>query len=379
ETRDGTIWIGADDRLTAFHPGVEILDRAGPNIQLTGLALFNETIPWQEFIPNQKGNDRRSVLKDTSIVLGNGVRFHDFHFDRVSKWYGLPEHLSLAHNNNNLTFQYVGINIQSPKKVKYQYKLEGLDQNWSEVTHRSEVTYSILPPYKYTFKVKAMNGEGYWSKELNYSFIIRPPWWSTWWFRMISVTMSIALIALILYVWLQFKFRQKLKVELIRQKLDADLHDEIGSTLSSMAFSAELAKKKLNGTRQDIEVLLNNLVSNSRETTSLINETIWSLNPKNESIDKWKEHIKDFAFEILSSKEINCQFDSNDQVPAAFLDLERRRNIYLIYKEAIHNIAKHSKASQVHIRIDSLQDKLSIGISDNGIGLIPQNHMWEMG
>ena len=119
---------------------------------------------------------------------------HDFHFDDVSKWYGIPEHLSLAYNNNYLTFQFLGITIQSPKKVKYKYKLEGLDENWSALTNRTEAPYGNLPHGKYTFKVKAMNGDGYWSKEFNYSFTIRPPWWRTWWAYTLFALVSVGII-----------------------------------------------------------------------------------------------------------------------------------------------------------------------------------------
>src|SRR4026208_1483789 len=120
EAKDGTIWIGAGDRLTAFHPGEETPDTTAPNIQLTGLTLFNENIAWQ--------NSEKKI--DTSIVLGNGMLVHDFHFDSVSRWYGIPEHLSLAYNNNDLTFQFLGITTESPKKVNYKFRLEGLDKNW---------------------------------------------------------------------------------------------------------------------------------------------------------------------------------------------------------------------------------------------------------
>jgi hypothetical protein len=171
EAKDGTIWIGTEERLTAFHPGAETTDTIPPNIQLTGLALFNEKIPWQNL-------DKKT---DTTIILGNGMFVHDFHFDTLSKWYGLPQQLSLAYNNNYLSFHFVGITLQSPKKVKYQFVLEGLDKRWSALTDRTEAQYGNLPHGKYSFKVKAMNGDGYWSNELNYSFTIRPPWWHTWW------------------------------------------------------------------------------------------------------------------------------------------------------------------------------------------------------
>ncbi len=171
QTKDGTIWIGANDRLTAFHPKGDETDTLPPNIQLTSITLFNENIPWVN-LENKK---------DTNILLGNGMSVGDFEFDGITKWYGLPDNLSLAYNNNYLTFNFIGITQKQSKKVKYHYKLEGLDENWSALTNRTEAAYGNLPQGNYTFKVKVMNSEGFWSKPLEYTFTIRPPWWKTWW------------------------------------------------------------------------------------------------------------------------------------------------------------------------------------------------------
>jgi ligand-binding sensor domain-containing protein len=192
EAKDGNIWIGAGDRLTSFHPEGETEDTIAPNIQLTGVMLFNEGITWQNY--TSETLDGKFRVKDTSILLGNGATLQKFHFDGLSKWYGIPGNLSLAYNNNNLTLQYVGITIQSPKKVKYQYQLKGFDNNWSAITDRTEATYSNLPHGSYTFKVKAMNGDGYWSKEFAYPFTIRPPWWHTWWAYALFTIASLSLI-----------------------------------------------------------------------------------------------------------------------------------------------------------------------------------------
>jgi len=181
ETKDGSIWIGTADRLTVFHPGEETLDTIPPSIQLTGVALFSENIPWQSLLTGNSDSTGIYRPKDTNIVLGNGINVHDVYFDSVNKWYSIPQHLSLANDNNNIAFQFVGITTASPRKVKYQYKLEGQDDNWSALTGRSEATYGNLPHGNYTFRVKAMNGDGYWSNEYHYSFTIRPPWWHTWW------------------------------------------------------------------------------------------------------------------------------------------------------------------------------------------------------
>lgn len=173
EDTRGTIWIGANDRLTAFHAEGEESDSTPPNIQVTNVELFNENIAWANFENN----------RDTSFTLGNGVKVAGFDFDLVENWYGLPKNLSLAYTNNYLTFNFIGITQKQSKKVKYQYKLDGYDENWSALSSRTEAPYGNLPNGTYTFKVKAMNSEGYWSNEFNYPFTIRPPWTKTWWSR----------------------------------------------------------------------------------------------------------------------------------------------------------------------------------------------------
>jgi ligand-binding sensor domain-containing protein/serine phosphatase RsbU (regulator of sigma subunit) len=203
QDKKGTIWIGANDRLTAFHPEAEDADTIPPNVQLTNIELFNENISWMNF----------ERVKDTSLILGNGVKIADLHFDKISNWYNLPEKLSLAHNNNYLTFHYIGVTQKQSKKIKYQYKLDGFDENWSIQTSRTEVPYGNLPQGSYTFKVKAMNSEGYWSNEFSYPFTIRPPWFQTWWFRTV-LAVFILLLLYSLYRWRTAALREgKRKLE----------------------------------------------------------------------------------------------------------------------------------------------------------------------
>jgi ligand-binding sensor domain-containing protein/signal transduction histidine kinase len=178
----GTIWIGSTNRLTAIYPKNEVPDTVAPEIQLTNVQLFNKNIPWIQL------EDK----KDTSFVLENGLKVGNFRFTNVSAWYHLPENLSLAYNNNFMTFSYIG--ISQKQKIKYQYQLMGLDEKWSNLTDRTEVSYGNLKPGSYVFKVKAMNSEGRWSNEYQYKFTIRPPWWNTWWFYLLSGLAFIALI-----------------------------------------------------------------------------------------------------------------------------------------------------------------------------------------
>jgi ligand-binding sensor domain-containing protein/serine phosphatase RsbU (regulator of sigma subunit) len=215
EATDGAIWIGTNDRLTVYHPPSDnlsvraqsITDTTAPNIQLTSVELFNENIAWVNLCQTERS---RSQAKDTTLTLGNGVSVSDFEFDGLTKWYTLPDNLSLAYNNNYLTFNFIGITMMQPKKVKYQYILEGLDENWSAITNKTSAPYGNLPHGTYTFKVKAMNSEGYWSKALEYKFTIRPPFWQTWWFR------TLIGLLIISSIWYFIKSREK---KLVAEKI----------------------------------------------------------------------------------------------------------------------------------------------------------------
>ena len=231
---DGTIWIGTNDRLTAYHPavGAEDKDTIPPNIQLTGISLFNEPIAWINF----------ENKKDTSFVLGNGVSVGDFEFESVNKWFGVPKDLSLSYDNNYLTFNFIGITMDQPKSVKYQYKLEGVDENWSAITSRTEAPYGNLPNGSYVFKVKAMNCDGVWSDEYHYAFTIRPPYWKTWWFRtLIGGFIVLALFGI--YRWRTASLRKRQKqlentvmqrtMEVVEQKqLIEEKHKEITDSIN---------------------------------------------------------------------------------------------------------------------------------------------------
>lgn len=201
EDKSGNIWIGASNRLTVISPAAEIPDTVSPNIKLTQIRLFDENMPWL----------RIEASKDTSFVLENGVRVGNFKFSSVSRWYFLPEDLSLAHNNNFLTFNYTGISQKQTLKMKYQYQLEGLDLNWSTPTDQTEISFGNLRPGKYVFKVKGMSTEGVWSKEAKYPFTIRHPWWESWWFYLLII-LGVLLLLFSYIKWRELEHEQQRKL-----------------------------------------------------------------------------------------------------------------------------------------------------------------------
>ncbi|MFM7725323.1 MAG: adenylate/guanylate cyclase domain-containing protein, partial [Flavobacteriales bacterium] len=142
--------------------------------------------------------------------LSNVVRIKNLEIASLSRWYNVPQGLSLPYDNNNLTFRFLGITMHQPAKVKYHYKLVGFDENWSALTSQNTAPYGNLDAGTYTFLVKAMNSEGVWSEPLSYTFTIRPPWWNTWWAYIIYFIVFILTIsAFIRWRFKYLKARQK--------------------------------------------------------------------------------------------------------------------------------------------------------------------------
>ena len=210
----GRIWWGTDV-LTCYDPKGNIADTTAPLVNLTSVKLFGEEIAWANLNAVYTDSTGKEIIKGKTndTLLSNGILLKDIKFDGLTKWFNLPEHLSLPYNNNNLTFNFIGVHMQSRNHIKYQYKLEGIDPDWSSITNRTEAPYGNLPSGDYVFKIKAMNQSGVWSEPFEYKFIVRPPWWQTWWFR---VLVGLIIIGSIFYF---IKSREK-KLVAEKEKLE---------------------------------------------------------------------------------------------------------------------------------------------------------------
>ena len=198
---------------------------------------------------------------------------------------------------------------------------------------------------------------------------VKLPFSEEWWFYL-AIGIYIFLITIgAIYMLFLYNFRQRIKVEHIRNRIAADLHDEVGSTLSSIAISTKVAQKRLGNIAPDIEALLDTIKTDSEETINTIRDTVWAINPYNDSLEVLFERIRSFAFQILTAQDIALTFENQLPKSASLkISMEQRRNVFLLIKEAIHNIAKHSEASKAVIKITGTKESVFIHISDNGKG-----------
>jgi signal transduction histidine kinase len=164
---------------------------------------------------------------------------------------------------------------------------------------------------------------------------------------------------------LRENLHQQNKLLQIRDEIARDLHDEVGATLTGIATSAKVVQKKIDSQQPELKAVLGQMKNDSEEAIHTIRDTIWALNPDNDAPEKFLEKMKAVGFKLLTTH------DFENEVPVAQLpvfSMEQRRNIYLVYKEAIHNLAKHSGATHALVRIFQQSNALQIRISDDGQG-----------
>lgn len=169
---------------------------------------------------------------------------------------------------------------------------------------------------------------------------------------------------------LQENLLQRDKLLRIRDEIARDLHDEVGATLTSIAISTKLVQKKVGLHQADIEPILAQIKADSEDTIHSIRDTVWALNPDNDAPEKFLERLRTVAFQMLANQDISLTFDSSVVVVEALppFSMELRRNLYLVYKEVLHNIVKHAHASKVCIQIRHSEGYLQVTVSDNGQG-----------
>ncbi|MDZ4796333.1 MAG: two-component regulator propeller domain-containing protein [Bacteroidota bacterium] len=357
ESKENRLWVGTNAGVTIVNPAKELMDTIPPTIQITAIKLFNENIDWLEL--KQK--------EDSSFLLGNGIWVSNFNFTKLSNWYNLPIDLSLTHKNNFITFDFVGITMSQSQNVKYQYQLEGLDKNQSAVTKQPSASYGNLPPGTYTFKVKAMNSEGYWSNESKYTFSIRPPWWKTWWFRslaIIALSGFIFFIGRFIYVSQLRKQRialeKQLAVQYEHQRISSDLHDDIGSTLSSINIYAGLARKQTNK-----DVHLDAITQNISEVVNKLDDMVWSINPKYDSFTSMINRLQSYAKPICHAKGIRFEVVNDLPETEIRFSTDIKQGIYLTAKELVNNSIKHSGCKKIKVEFSRQQNMLHFSVIDD--------------
>ena len=324
--RGGKLYVAGTNFFISFHPDSLIETKTEPKVWLTDFQIFNQSF---------------------SHLL-------------------LQDKITLKYKENYFAFEFAAPDFAAGSNIQYSYMLEGLDKDWVEAGERNYVSYSNLEGGDYTFKVRVTNTPGSWSKEVaTMRMTIIPPYWKTAWFFVFCAL----LLALAVYAIYRYRINELLKRQNIRNKIAQDLHDNVGSTLSSISVYSQVARIYQQQKKEDdLDSTLEKISSTSSEMISELNDTVWAINPRNDNMQVILQRMDSLARPLLASQGMQFHFQHDKSIEAINLAMEKRKNFYLVFKEAVNNVLKYSGAKNLFITIRQKGKHIQMEIKDNGRG-----------
>ncbi|HTD99659.1 MAG TPA: two-component regulator propeller domain-containing protein [Mucilaginibacter sp.] len=292
--------------------------------------------------------------------------------------YKLPVSLSLPSDQSHISIKFQAIEFTDEKSIYYQYQLEGLDKTYSKPILNNFVDYPSLPPGRYSFWVRAVNGMGQYKDPAVFSFTITPTFVQSIGFKILLVLLFLSVgYSVYLYKIYQndrkAKYIEALKLEeqaAVRRQTAEDFHDDLGNKLTRINMLSELLDKKIDKNKNDEKVLIKQIRSSVAELYAGTKNILWALNPDNDNLYDVSALIIKFGCELFSETNISFKVaEENPENRKIRLPLGFGRNIILIGKELLHNILQHSNAKTVTIAIETTSyGYICITISDDGKG-----------
>ncbi|MDB5283111.1 MAG: histidine kinase [Bacteroidota bacterium] len=270
-----------------------------------------------------------------------------------------------------VNFTVSALQFSSPQTVRFQYKLQGLEEGWNN-SEDGEIKYTNLPWGKFKLLVRVTNPSGQYSPEkVLAQFVIATPFYASWWFTCLIIVD----IGAIIYAFYRYRINQILALQKVRNKIARDLHDDIGSTLGSISFFSEAAKQQMQQSNTDgAEKMLLRIGDTSREMIETMSDIVWSVNPQNDTVKHLTERMRVFADDLIASSEIQLHFESSPDIENLKLTMEQRKNIFLIFKETIYNSIKYSHCKNLYVELKKDHGGLQITIEDDGQGFDVNNY-----
>jgi signal transduction histidine kinase/ligand-binding sensor domain-containing protein len=281
--------------------------------------------------------------------------------------------LRLGPGRHHLEFRFAGLSFASPERVRFKYILEGLDSAWMENRAERAASYSSVPPGDYRFRVLACSGDGVWSEtEASLALVLPPHLWETRWFPTAALGVILLAVAGSVVWTLQIRHRRELRVleqqqalERERRRIAQDIHDDLGASLTRITM---LSQSALNNTASPhpSNNEASRIYATARAMTNAMDEIVWAINPRHDSLESVAAYFAEFVEEFLSPAGLRFRIDFPLALPPWTINAEIRHNLFLAFKEALNNAVKHSKASEVVVSLEVRKGSFVLSVQDNG-------------
>jgi signal transduction histidine kinase/ligand-binding sensor domain-containing protein len=275
-------------------------------------------------------------------------------------------------------FHYTGLSFIAPDEIQFQYRLDGWEKEWNNAGTKRAAEYNYLPPGNYRFRVRACNRDGVWDEnDASFAFTVAPHFWQTWWFYSLMSLLALAGVASVVWQVSRRRLRRRLEdaerqqsLERERTRIAKDIHDHLGANLTRISLLSQAAHGELENPSQAGKQL-ERIYDTSRELTRSMDEIVWAVNPQHDTLDSMASYLGNFAQDYLGSLGTRCRLEVPLQLPHWPISAEMRHNVFLAFKEALHNIVKHSGAQEVTVYLDLKPSGFSLIVRDNGRGFDP--------
>jgi ligand-binding sensor domain-containing protein/two-component sensor histidine kinase len=329
--RNGALWFGTQKGLSRFVPSATG-SPAPPPILITGVNFGDEAQPV-------------SALGEQDITL--------------------PD---LSANQSRLRVDFIGLSFAPGEVLRYQYKLEGTNSGWSEPGGQRAVNFANLAPGKYKFLVRAVNSDGALSPTpAAITFSILPPLWQRWWF----LALAASALGMMVYGLYRYRLARLLEMANMRTHIAADLHDDIGANLTKISFLSEAARQQLghyaDGDGEEGGPL-SSIARISRDSVASMSDIVWAINPQRDHLLDLTRRMRQHAEESFTPRDIELRFNAPSADEDLKLGADVRRDLLLIFKEAVNNAARHSRCSRVEVDFRIENSALTLRVADDGAG-----------
>ncbi len=289
-----------------------------------------------------------------------------------------PAKLEIPPGKQRFEFRYTGLSLVAPEKVRFKYRLDGLEPDWVEGGTQRTAYYSYLKPGDYLFRVIGCNNDGVWNEMgATLALKILPHFWQTWWFSIGAALAGAGLVGGAARYATRRRLRQKMErlerqraLERERARIAKDIHDDLGASLTRITLLSQSGRAELEDPHQAANDL-DQIYRTARELTRAMDEIVWAVDPQHDTLDSLITYLGKFAQDFLSVAGIRCRLDMPMQLPAWPLTAEVRHNLFLAFKEALHNVLKHASATTVRVSLTLTDSSFALLINDNGKGFDP--------
>lgn len=321
---------------------------------------------------NQSLNDlKKGQLYFDEIRIGNKL----IHSSLIPE--PINEDIPLAYNNNSLSFSFRAISYKQAATVYYKYKLVGFDTSWNPISRDKTISFLSLAPGSYKLIIKEYFPHKESGAEITYAFKIKKPFWTASLFIVLATLAISSLVVLGTIIFVRRKMeKQRIKSSLDialkneRERISQDLHDELGTGLTSIRLLAKTILVKESNQNNTSENILRNMSKISGEMIDQMSEIVWVLNNSDGTFSNLLAHVRFYIADFIMRTQVPLKLNIENNIADDFqLTNTQRRNILLVIKEAFNNIIKHAQATMITIKSEETNYGIKIIITDNGIGL----------